>query len=167
MNTADRSCVIRLAEAQVGIPGPAGERAVMVLHRGTLDVKLSLPVPRTNRRRTYRTGCTSSFAAEEFSFTMASGTRSNQATSYSWLRGSSIITRTLPRILPCGVSSTARAGARSQSSVVLARWPDSCLELAEARLSDARVSPNRRVERTRLSVHLVATLRGRAAHAQR
>ena len=45
MNTTDRSCVIRLAEAQVGIPGPAGERAVMVLQRGTLDVALSLPVP--------------------------------------------------------------------------------------------------------------------------
>ena len=45
MNTADRSCVIRLAEVQVGIPGPVGERAVMVLQRGTLDVTLSLPVP--------------------------------------------------------------------------------------------------------------------------
>jgi len=45
MNATDRSCVIRLAEAQVGIPGPAGERAVMVLQRGTLDVTLSLPVP--------------------------------------------------------------------------------------------------------------------------
>jgi mannose-6-phosphate isomerase-like protein (cupin superfamily) len=45
MNTTDRSCVIRLAEAQVCIPDPAGERSVLVLQRGTLDVKLSLPVP--------------------------------------------------------------------------------------------------------------------------
>ena len=45
MNTTDRSCVIRLVAAQVGIPDPAGERSVMVLQRGTLDVKLSLPVP--------------------------------------------------------------------------------------------------------------------------
>ena len=45
MNTTDRSCVIRLVEAQVGIPDPSGERSVMVLQRGTLDVKLSLPVP--------------------------------------------------------------------------------------------------------------------------
>jgi len=45
MNTTDRSGVIRLAEAQAGIPGPAGERSILVLKRGTLDVKLSLPVP--------------------------------------------------------------------------------------------------------------------------
>jgi mannose-6-phosphate isomerase-like protein (cupin superfamily) len=37
--------VIRLAEAQSRIPGPAGEHAVSVLQRGTLDVALSLPVP--------------------------------------------------------------------------------------------------------------------------
>lgn len=41
----DRSGVIRLFEAQAGIPGPAGERSVLVLQRGTLDVRLSLPVP--------------------------------------------------------------------------------------------------------------------------
>lgn len=45
MNTTDRSGVIHLAEVQIGIPGPAGERSVVVLKRGTLDVKLSLPVP--------------------------------------------------------------------------------------------------------------------------
>ena len=45
MNPPERSCVIRLADAQRGIPGPAGERSVLVLRRGTLDVKLSLPVP--------------------------------------------------------------------------------------------------------------------------
>ena len=44
MSTPDRSRVIRLAEAQGGIPGPAGERAAMVLQRGTLDVALSLPL---------------------------------------------------------------------------------------------------------------------------
>ena len=45
MDPKDRSGVIRLAEAQLGIPGLAGERSVLVLRRGTLDVKLSLPVP--------------------------------------------------------------------------------------------------------------------------
>lgn len=43
MSKADRSAVIRLAEAQNRIPGPAGEHAASVLHRGTLDVALSIP----------------------------------------------------------------------------------------------------------------------------
>jgi mannose-6-phosphate isomerase-like protein (cupin superfamily) len=43
MSNPDRSCVIRLAEGQARIPGPAGERAVMLLRRGLLDVALSLP----------------------------------------------------------------------------------------------------------------------------
>jgi mannose-6-phosphate isomerase-like protein (cupin superfamily) len=37
--------VIRFTDAQQSIPGPDGERSVLVLQRGTLDVKLSLPVP--------------------------------------------------------------------------------------------------------------------------
>ena len=41
MTTANRSHVIRLAEAQAGIP--AGERSVCVLRRGTLDVRLGTP----------------------------------------------------------------------------------------------------------------------------
>ena len=45
MKPTERSGVIRLAEAQLSIPGPSGERSFLVLHRGTLDVKLSLPVP--------------------------------------------------------------------------------------------------------------------------
>jgi mannose-6-phosphate isomerase-like protein (cupin superfamily) len=45
MNMADRSGVVRFAEAQASIPGRGGERSVLVLQRGTLDVKLSLPVP--------------------------------------------------------------------------------------------------------------------------
>src|ERR1700723_2504156 len=44
MSTPGRSCVIRLTEAHARIPGPAGERAVMVLRRGPLDVALSLPL---------------------------------------------------------------------------------------------------------------------------
>ncbi len=44
MSTPGRSRVIRLTEAQARIPGPAGERAVMVLQRGTLDVALGLPL---------------------------------------------------------------------------------------------------------------------------
>jgi mannose-6-phosphate isomerase-like protein (cupin superfamily) len=44
MSKPDRSRVIRFAEAQAGIPGPAGERAVIALQSGTLDVALSLPL---------------------------------------------------------------------------------------------------------------------------
>jgi mannose-6-phosphate isomerase-like protein (cupin superfamily) len=50
MDTTDRSCVIHLADAQPGIPGPAGEHAMTVLQRGTLKAMLSLgrfaPLPR-------------------------------------------------------------------------------------------------------------------------
>lgn len=45
MGKPDRSHVIHLAEAQAGIPGPAGEHALSLLQRGSLHVKLSLPVP--------------------------------------------------------------------------------------------------------------------------
>ena len=44
MSKPDRSCVIRLTEAQARIPGPAGEHSLSFLARGTLNVKLSLPV---------------------------------------------------------------------------------------------------------------------------
>jgi len=44
MNKPARSGVIRLAEAQSRIPGPAGEHAVCMLQRGTLNVALSTPV---------------------------------------------------------------------------------------------------------------------------
>ena len=44
MNAVDRSGVIRLAEARELIPGPAGEHSATVLRRGTLNLKLSLPV---------------------------------------------------------------------------------------------------------------------------
>jgi mannose-6-phosphate isomerase-like protein (cupin superfamily) len=48
--TTDRSGVIRFAEAQTCIPGPAGEHAVSLLQRGTLNAMLSLgrfaPLPR-------------------------------------------------------------------------------------------------------------------------
>jgi mannose-6-phosphate isomerase-like protein (cupin superfamily) len=49
MDTTDRGGVIRLVEAEARIPGPAGERAVLVLQRGTLDIKLSIPVPRNDQ----------------------------------------------------------------------------------------------------------------------
>jgi mannose-6-phosphate isomerase-like protein (cupin superfamily) len=50
MNTPHRSLVIRVAAVQTRIPGPAGEHAVSVLKRGTLNAMLSLgrfaPLPR-------------------------------------------------------------------------------------------------------------------------
>jgi mannose-6-phosphate isomerase-like protein (cupin superfamily) len=50
VGTTDRSRVIRLPEAQAGVPGPAGEHAVGVMRRGTLRAMISLgrfaPLPR-------------------------------------------------------------------------------------------------------------------------
>lgn len=45
MNAIDRSGVIRLADAEARIPSPTGERSTLVLKRGTLDVRLSVPLP--------------------------------------------------------------------------------------------------------------------------
>lgn len=44
MSNRDRSRVIRLSDARARIPGPAGEHSVSVLQRGSLNLKLSLPV---------------------------------------------------------------------------------------------------------------------------
>src|SRR4029077_2019591 len=44
MSNSDRSRVIHLAEARARIPGPAGEHSVSVMQRGSLNLKLSLPV---------------------------------------------------------------------------------------------------------------------------
>lgn len=44
MTSSARSQVIHLAEARNQIPGPAGEHAVGLFQRGTLDVALSIPV---------------------------------------------------------------------------------------------------------------------------
>jgi len=45
MNAVVRSQVFRLAQVQVSIPGPAGERSTLVLKHGTCDVKLARPAP--------------------------------------------------------------------------------------------------------------------------
>jgi len=45
MDATERSGVIHLAEAEARIPSPAGERSALVIHRGTLDIKLSIPLP--------------------------------------------------------------------------------------------------------------------------
>ena len=44
MTKPDRSRVIHLTEAQTAIPGPPGEHALSFLQRGTINMKLSLPV---------------------------------------------------------------------------------------------------------------------------
>ncbi len=44
MSEPARSRVIRFADAQTQIPSPESEHAVTLLQRGTLKVKLSLPV---------------------------------------------------------------------------------------------------------------------------
>jgi hypothetical protein len=43
MIATDRSCVIRLVEAQARIPDSANKRSVRVLQRGTLDAVLGTP----------------------------------------------------------------------------------------------------------------------------
>jgi len=53
MNTADRSGVIRLADARALIPGAAGEHSASVLQRGSLNLKLSLPIA-PNRQTPHR-----------------------------------------------------------------------------------------------------------------
>lgn len=50
MSEPRRSRIIRLAEAEAGIPGPAGEHAVVAFRRGPLDIALS--VPAHTRRQT-------------------------------------------------------------------------------------------------------------------
>lgn len=45
MDSIEHSGVIRLAEAEANIPSPSGERSTLVLKRGTLDVRLSIPLP--------------------------------------------------------------------------------------------------------------------------
>jgi mannose-6-phosphate isomerase-like protein (cupin superfamily) len=45
MNEQTRSCVIHLADAQAAIPHALGEHAASLLQRGTLNIKLSQPVP--------------------------------------------------------------------------------------------------------------------------
>jgi mannose-6-phosphate isomerase-like protein (cupin superfamily) len=42
MGKSDRSGLIRFAEARTRIPGPAGEHAVRLLQRGSLDARLAL-----------------------------------------------------------------------------------------------------------------------------
>ena len=44
MSQPHRSRVIHLTDAQEAIPGPAGEHSASLFRRGTLNVKLSLPV---------------------------------------------------------------------------------------------------------------------------
>ena len=45
MDAKDRSGVVRMKDAEATIPGPGGERSTLVLKRGTLDVRLSVPLP--------------------------------------------------------------------------------------------------------------------------
>ena len=44
MSNPDRSSVIRFADAEAQIPSPESDHAVSLLERGTLKVKLSIPV---------------------------------------------------------------------------------------------------------------------------
>ena len=50
MHTTGRSRVVRLAEAEARVPGPAGKHAVAVFERGTVKAMISLgrfaPLPR-------------------------------------------------------------------------------------------------------------------------
>ena len=46
MAQSDRIHVLRFAKTQMRIPSPAGEHAVGLLQRGSLDIALSIPVSR-------------------------------------------------------------------------------------------------------------------------
>lgn len=50
MSHPQRSQVIRLTEAQAGIPSPAGEHAVVAFQRGPLDIALSVPLHMRQQR---------------------------------------------------------------------------------------------------------------------
>src|SRR6185503_13858090 len=45
MNEPERSRAIHFTEADAAIPGPGGERSIAFLQRGSLEVKLSRPLP--------------------------------------------------------------------------------------------------------------------------
>ena len=45
MNEPERSRAIHFTEADAAIPGPGGERSLAFLRRGSLEVKLSRPLP--------------------------------------------------------------------------------------------------------------------------
>lgn len=45
MEAGKRSGVFTLAEFEPQVPGPDGERSVLALQRGTLDIRLSVPLP--------------------------------------------------------------------------------------------------------------------------
>jgi mannose-6-phosphate isomerase-like protein (cupin superfamily) len=45
----DRVLVLRFAETQMRIPGPAGEHAVRLMQRGSLDIALSIPASPTQQ----------------------------------------------------------------------------------------------------------------------
>jgi hypothetical protein len=59
MQKPDESRVIHFGETQAHIPGPNGDRSINFLRRGSLDVNLSRPLPRTSRPRTHRPRSTS------------------------------------------------------------------------------------------------------------
>ncbi len=143
MSNANRGRVIRLAQAQAGIPGPAGKRSISLMQRGTLDVAFSLP---TGNRQTPH-------AQDEIyvvirgrvsCFMMARVTHSSQAIFCSWLRRPSIVSRTSARTSPCGGSSTARGEARSPRRAWY-RELVHALVWFDARPSKSRVSSNTRL----------------------
>jgi hypothetical protein len=59
MNDRDRSGVLHRAKAEAAIPIARGEHAIrLLLHRGTLTVKLSQPVPPNRQTPHEQDGCT-------------------------------------------------------------------------------------------------------------
>lgn len=80
MSKPDRSRVIRLAEAEGSIPGPAGEHAVVVFRHGPLDVVLSLPLHPSQQTPHVQDEIYFIVRGRGCSSTMASGIGSSQAT---------------------------------------------------------------------------------------
>ena len=107
VNTTDRSRVIRLADAQAHIPGPAGEHAVRLLQRGTLDVALSIPKRPIPQSPHEQDELYVVIRGRGVLLHDGSGTHSSQAT-LSWPPASTIRSRTLLTTSQCGAFSMAR-----------------------------------------------------------
>jgi hypothetical protein len=102
MDATDRGGVIRLVEAESCIPGLAGERAVLVLQRGTLDIRLSMPVPPNQQTPHEQDELYVVIRGCGFLVHDDKRTGSIRATSCSWLLASRITTRTSATIWLCG-----------------------------------------------------------------
>jgi hypothetical protein len=120
MSEPQRSKVIRLIDAQTGIPGPTGEHAAVVFRRGPLDIALSIPVHA--RRQSPHAQDEIYFIVRGRGVLFHDGRREPFQSGdllFVWLQESSTKWRGSPRILSYGESFTALpVGRYPHSSIV-------------------------------------------------